>query len=545
MAFWPALAARPDDPRRRPRRLRPRRTLRLPSVVAAAVALALTATACGGGSDSSGGGSSTAPVRQGGSITIPLPVESRGLDPFVASYTATADGSRMAALYDFLITLDPKTGEVTPRIAESLVPDAAGKVWTLRVRPGVTFTDGTPYDAAAVKANWDAHADPAMKSLRRGLVTGVTTEVTGPLELRVTLATPNLSFNRTVAYGLSFIASPTAFRADPAGFAANPVGAGPFKLKDWVRGDHQTMVRNPGYWKAGLPHLDQVTFKTVSDNQQILSAISTGQADLTVMSDGQAGEQAADKKLKADTMQVDGGQFFLFNLKRAPFDDPRARRAIALAIDAEDLTKSLFNGQVQPGRGVFRENSTLIDPTVPQQPGYDKAEAQRLFDQLAAEGKPVNFTFLTQQHATARKTAEYMQSRINQYNNAHMEIEALEVGAYITKGLVNREFQAQNYGMWQADPDPAFDTLFRSTSTSNYGGYSSPAADAALDAARAAATPEARKQAYTDLVREIAKDLPVWVWQEATTSTVYRPQLTGVTLVNEGQLAMDQIGLTG
>lgn len=288
-----------------------------------------------------------------------------------------------------------------------------------------------------------------------------------------------------------------------------------------------------------------MTFKTIADNQQILSSLATGQADVTVTSDGQAGEQAEDKKLKSDTTQVDGGQFFLFNLRRPPFDDPRARRAVALAMDAQALTKTLFNGQVQPGRGVFRESSTLVGPAVAQQPAYDQAEAQRLFDELAAEGKPVNFTFLTQQHATSRKTAEYMQSRINQYRNARMGIEALEVGAYITKGLVNREFQAQNYGMWQADPDPAYDTLFRSTSTSNYGGYASPAVDRALDAARAATTPEARRQAYTDLVREIGKDLPVWVWQEATTSTVYRSQVTGVALVNEGQLVMDQIGLTG
>ncbi|MGA4545322.1 ABC transporter substrate-binding protein [Uniformispora flossi] len=540
MALRPAFSRGHVDSGRRAAR----RTRGLPAI-AAAVVLALGAAGCGGGSKAADSGASDAPARQGGKISIPLPVDSRSLDPFVASYTATADGSRMAALYDFLMTLDPKTGEVRPRIAESLKPDAAGKVWTLKIRPGVAFTDGTPYDAAAVKANWDAHADPAMKSLRRGLVAGVTTEVAGPLELRITLATPNLSFDRTVAYGLSFIASPTAFRADPAGFGAKPVGAGPFKLKEWVRGDHQTMVRNTAYWQQGLPHLDEVTFKTMADNQQILNTITSGQADLTVTSDGQAGADAKAKKLSVQTQQVDGGQFLLFNVKRAPFDDPRARRAIALAMDPGAMMKTLFNGEVKAAPGMFRENSALIDPSVAQQPSYNQAEAQRLFNELAAEGKPVNFTFLTQQHATARKTAEYMQSRINQYANAHMEIEAIEVGAYITKGLVNRDFQAQNYGMWQADPDPAFDTLLRSTSASNYGGYANPAVDRALDAARAATTPEARKQAYTDLVRETGKDLPLWVWQEATTSTVARTGITGVSLVSEGQLLMDQIALTG
>ncbi|MGA4539704.1 ABC transporter substrate-binding protein [Uniformispora flossi] len=539
-------AVPPREGRGTARRARPRfRTAY--RTAAAAVVLALAATACGGGSGKSSGGKSPAaavPVVQGGKAVIPLPVESRGLDPFTASYTATADGSRMTALYDLLVYLDPKTGQVKPKIAESLSPDADGKVWTLKLRPNVKFSDGTPYDAAAVKANWDAHGDPAMKSLRRALVVGVTTEVVNPLEMRITLPVANRSFDRTVAFGLCFIASPTAFKADPAGFSTKPVGAGPFTLKEWVRGDHQTMVRNPTYWQAGLPKLDEVTFKSIADNQQIFNAMSSNQADISVLSDGAAKADADKRGLNSDSYFVDGGQFFMFNLRRAPFDDPRARKAVAMAIDQDAMMKTLFNGEVTAGRGILRDNSALLEPGVQQQPSYNQAEAQRLFDELAAEGKPVKFTFLTQAHATARKTAEYMQSRLNQYRNVHMEIEAVEIGAYITKGLVNRDFQAQNYGGWQADPDPSYDTMFRSNSASNYAGYNSPAADAALDAARAAATPEQRRAAYTNLVRAIGNDLPLWVWQAATTTAVFRTNIGGIQLVNEGQLIMEQVGKT-
>lgn len=514
--------------------------------LAAATVLALGATACGG-SDGGGGGPADpgASARQGGSITIPLPVESRGLDPFVSSYTGTADSSRMAALYDFLVWLDPATGKVVPRIAESMTADATGGVWTLKVRPGVTFTDGTPYDAAAVKANWDANNDPAMSSIHRAAMAGVTSEVVAPLELRVNLARPNLNFDRTVASALAHIASPTAFRADPKGFGTKPVGAGPFTLKEWVRGSHQVMVRNPGYWQAGLPKLDQVTFKVIADNAQILNTISTGQADLTITTDGQAAANAKAKNLQAVTAQVDGGQYFMMNLRKPPFDDARARRAVAMALDPAAMMKTLFNDDVQPGHGVFRKNSPLVDASVPQQPTYNQAEAQRLFDELAAEGKAVNFTFLTQQHTTARKTAEYMQSRLQQYRGVKMEIEAVEIGAYITKGLVNRDFQAQNFGMWLSDPDPGIDSLFRSSSPTNYAGYKNPAADQALDKARAATTLEGRKAGYTELVKLIAADVPLFVWQEATTSIVHQPRLTGLKIVNDGALVMDQVGLTG
>ncbi|NUU25459.1 MAG: ABC transporter substrate-binding protein, partial [Streptomycetaceae bacterium] len=275
------LRAMPHRPRLRRRRF---------AAAAATAAFALALTACGGGKD--GGGSGGGPAKQGGAITIPLPVESRGLDPFTASYTGTADSSRMAALYDFLVYLDPASGQVKPRIAESLTPDATGAVWTLKIKPNVKFSDGTPYDAAAVKANWDANNDPAMSSIHRANMIGVSSEVVGPLELRITLAKPNLNFDRTVANGLAHIASPTAFKADPKGFTTKPVGAGPFILKEWVRSSHQIMVRNPTYWQPGLPKLDQVTFKVLPDNNQILNTLGSGQADVTITSDGQAEEIA-------------------------------------------------------------------------------------------------------------------------------------------------------------------------------------------------------------------------------------------------------------
>ncbi|MGA4545682.1 ABC transporter substrate-binding protein [Uniformispora flossi] len=529
-------------------RTTPPRRRKLSAAVAAAVALTLSLAACGGGSDDGAGSGSASgtgggTAKQGGAVTIPLATESRGLDPFTASYTGSADSSRMAALYDFLVYLDPADGKVKPRIAESLTPDATGAVWTLKIKPNVKFSDGTPYDAAAVKANWDANNDPAMNSIHRVNMAGVTSEVTGPLELKVTLAKPSLNFDRNVVNGLTYIASPTAFKADPKGFAGKPVGAGPFVLKEWVRGNRQTLVRNPTYWQAGLPKLDQVTFTVISDATQLLNTLGNGQADITVTSNAEADDIAKTKHLEALTTPVYGGQYFLMNTRRAPFDDPRARRALAMALDSPAMMKTLYGDNIKAADSVFKENSPLVDPAVPAQPAYNQAEAQKLFDELAAEGKPVRFTYLTQQNTNARKTAEYMQSRLNQYKNVSMEIEAVEVGAYITKGLVNRDFQAQNFGMWLVDPDPGIDSLYRSTSPTNYSGYNNPAADAALDKARAASTEEARRAAYTELVKITAQDVPLFVWQEAVTVIVYRSTVTGVTMVNDGAMLMDQVGL--
>ncbi|MGR6997086.1 ABC transporter substrate-binding protein [Yinghuangia aomiensis] len=254
------------------------------------------------------------------------------------------------------------------------------QVWTLKIKPNVKFSDGTPYDAAAVKANWDANNDPAMNSIHRVNMAGVTSEVAGPLELKVTLAKPSLNFDRNVVNGLTYIASPTAFKADPKGFTGKPVGAGPFVLKEWVRGSRQTLVRNPTYWQAGLPKLDQVTFTVISDATQLLNTLGNGQADITVTSNAEADDIAKTKHLEALTTPVYGGQYFLMNTRRAPFDDPRARRALAMALDSPAMMKTLYGDNIKAADSVFKENSPLVDPAVPAQPGLQPgrgAEAVR------------------------------------------------------------------------------------------------------------------------------------------------------------------------
>ncbi|MGR7002610.1 ABC transporter substrate-binding protein [Yinghuangia aomiensis] len=100
----------------------------------------------------------TAPAAQGGHLTMLAVQDSAALDPFRTSYVAVADEPRMAALYDPMFYIDPKTGKVTPFLGESLTTADNGATWQLKLRQGVQFSDGTPFDAAAVKLNFDTHA---------------------------------------------------------------------------------------------------------------------------------------------------------------------------------------------------------------------------------------------------------------------------------------------------------------------------------------------------------------------------------------------------
>lgn len=152
------------DRRQRPR-TRVTRFLRSVRIGVAAAVLA----AAPGGADSSGtaGPDPNAVPRTGGNVTLLVPGETRGPNPYTANLTTLGDGSRLAALYDVLVWTDSTTGTVRPQMAESLLPDGQALVWTLKLKDGIRFTDGVALDAAAVKNAWEKFLDPKVRPPRR------------------------------------------------------------------------------------------------------------------------------------------------------------------------------------------------------------------------------------------------------------------------------------------------------------------------------------------------------------------------------------------
>ncbi|WP_436776519.1 ABC transporter substrate-binding protein [Yinghuangia sp. YIM S09857] len=511
---------------------------------ATALALALVLlTGCAADEDTANPPES-GPARQGGTLTMLAVQDSTQLDPFRAVYLPSVDEPRMAALYDPLVYVDPTTKRVEPHLAESLTTPDAGVSWTLRLRPDVRFSDGTVLDAQAVRTNWEMHAQPATASLHRPAASGLVFTVADPLTLHVRPPSPNANFDRTVAQELTYIASPAQLTKGPDAYGSRPVGAGPFVLKSWTRGSEQVYARNPDYWQKdrGLPRLDGFTVKNVPDGEQQLNTLRTGGAEIAAVSDPSVFERA-DGPLTSLALRLDGGQHMLFNTTRAPFDDVRARRAISLALDPGDLSKALSNAYL-PAKGLFAEDSPWFDASATQ-PAKDAAEAQRLFDELAAQGKPVDFTYLVPRNPRAQRTAEFMQSRLGEYRNVHMRVEPLEIGAYTVKARVQRDFQAVLMARYVVDPEPEMYNGFRSGSPLNYGGWSNAEADAALEQARASADPAVRADAYRRFQQAVKSDVPVWVYSEAQMGQVFRTSVRDVRLYNGGTPLMDRIGLAG
>ena len=152
--------------------------------------------------------------------------------------------------------------------------------WTLKLKPGITFSDGTPYDAAAVQANWERAKDASQRS--PALTTAMTTSaltVTDPTTLTITLASPNANFDNAVARtALNYIASPTAFRGG-TDLTSSAVGAGPFLLERWLRDDRMVLKKNPDWKGSEGTYLDELTIRVLGDEEQRIDTFITGQAD--------------------------------------------------------------------------------------------------------------------------------------------------------------------------------------------------------------------------------------------------------------------------
>jgi peptide/nickel transport system substrate-binding protein len=219
--------------------------------------------------------------KQGGSITVGLELDIPGFDPLKVGVFDTAAETAAAAIFDTLTTLDDK-GEVQPKLALSWTHSDDFKTWTFKLRPGVKFHDGTPFNAEAVKANFDRQKDPANNCRCAFYISGIRdAQAPDELTLVYNLSDPlNWPAILSLQSSIGVIQSPTAWKNRGDDYNRNPVGTGPYILKSWTAGDRMILERNPDYWNKGHPHLDRIILKPLPDAQSRFASLQSGEADI-------------------------------------------------------------------------------------------------------------------------------------------------------------------------------------------------------------------------------------------------------------------------
>lgn len=519
-----------------------------------ATVLALVAAGCGddddtgGSANEPGGGGTTATTAPeeppvGGEITVLVFNEIAGLDPVTAVGAAAADGQRMFALYGALVTYDPEAHEVVPVLAESFEPDATFQTWTLKLRDGLTFSDGTPFDAAAVQTNWERVKDPANRSQAIGVaLTMQSITVVDATTLEVTLTSPNAHFATAVGRGaLNYIASPQAIAGGE--LSSKPVGAGPFLLDSWIRDDRMVLVPNPNWKGSDGPFIDQLTFRVVGDEEQRVDTFVTGGADMFFTSSPRSIERAeSERDGTYASVAVSGGGTIVFNLAQAPFDDVRVRRAIAMAVDAEGLVEVIRPGAIVATNPVL-DSSPWYTPDA-DYPAYDPEEAQRLFDEYRqATGQDIRFTIGSFQQTENIAVAEYVQTALNQFEGVSVEIDVADSPTAIQR-VLQRNYQAHLWGIPVLDPDPGLYNALRSGTPTNVAGYSNSEIDALLDKARVTSDNDERAEMYKQVLALYVVDMPFWHTLHPTFGYVHSKDVSGVELYEDGILRSDLLRIS-
>src|SRR5665213_2140674 len=449
--------------------------------------------------------------KQGGSITVGLELDIPGFDPLKVGVFDTSAETAAAAIFDTLTTLDDK-GEAAPKLALSWTHSDDFKTWTFKLRPGVKFHDGTPFNAEAVKANFDRQKDPANKCRCAFYISGFH-DVQAPDELTVVynLTDPsvNLPAVLTLQSSNNVIQSPTAWKTKGDDYNRNPVGTGPYILKSWTAGDRMVLEKNPDYWNKGHPHLDRIVLKPLPDAQSRFASLQSGEADIVWDDEYDADniEKAkTDPKLAVHVYAGSGAQVYAFNTKVAPFDDVRVRQALVMSIDRKKMSQAITNGLTRPATNPYGDGSWVKckdDGALP----YDLEKAKAL---IKDNGKPVDFKMIVTATPRGRTVGQVFQQFWKQAG-ANMEIEQIDQASVVPRAFM-RQFQLTPWRIVDlADPDPQMYANFHTGSPVALANYSNPELDKLLDHARVTADVAKRSDDYCAVSRLINQQA-IWFW---------------------------------
>lgn len=346
-------------------------------------------------------------------------------DPYDANDTLSQAMAK--SFYEGLFGFD-KDMKLIPVLAESYTVSGDGLVYTIKLRSGVKFQDGTDFNAEAVKVNFDRATNPDNHLKRYGLYSVIAkTEIVDAHTARITLKEPFSAFINDLAHPSGVMISPAALKQwGSKGIAFHPVGTGPFKFVEWKQPDYLRVEKFDGYWRKGYPKVDSITWRSVVDNNSRAALMQTGAAQFTFPVPYElAGVLKAKPGIELVAAPSIVLRYLSMNTQQKPFDNLKVREAIAYAINTQALAKVAFSGYAIPADGVVPdavEYSVKLGPWP-----YDVAKAKRL---LAEAGYPNGFEtelWSGYNYSTAQKVSEFLQQQLLQIG-VRTKITLLEAG---------------------------------------------------------------------------------------------------------------------
>jgi peptide/nickel transport system substrate-binding protein len=494
-------------------------------------------------------GISTARPVKGGSLTFGIDTEESGFNP------STARWDEGGFLYGRTV-MDPiaivnASGGVEPYLAQSITSNEDFTSFTINLRPGIVFHDGTPLDGNALHLNIEKQA--------QSVLTGpafadqiASASVTGPLAVTIAMKTSWAPFPYYLAQAQTgYVAAPSMLNA-PDGGTSNPVGTGPFIFQDWVPNSHMTAKRNPHYWRKGLPYLSSITYKPIISADSRAEALQTGQIDIMHSNSPDSLLQfRGDKKYAYydNSGQVVGQptvQCIQLNTSAPPMNNKTLRMAMAMCINQAQYSKVVDKGVDGPMNGLFLPGSEYYTKTA--YPSYNPTQAAKLVKQVQQQtGKSVTFSLNATSDPFVLRAAQFLQQA---WQQAGMKVNINIIAqATIINNALAGTYEATLWRQFGA-VDPDLNYVWWSTQTTapplalNMARNSDPRIQTALLAGRTTSDKADRIKAYQQINQYLAQDVPyLWLARD-TWAVVANPKVQNfanpTTLQHSKAVAFDE-----
>jgi ABC-type transport system substrate-binding protein len=464
----------------------------------------------------------------GGTLTIAYTSTSPHID-----IQATNQGSLSESAHYVYETLFDRNadGEIVGLLATGFTVSEDGLVYTFTLQPGVTFHDGSAFDAEAVKYNFERKIE--LKLPTYNSIPWESIEVVDPLTVRVTLTAPAPHIVPVLSSKTWSMYSPTWARVvGPDGVKSDAVGTGPFMVEEFLPNDTLRLVRNPNYWQAGLPYLDAVVFRVITDPNTRAALLESGEVDMALDLPVPTTE-----RLRGDgrfTIYSEPGMrqyYFTLNNTKAPLDDVRVRQAINMAVDREGIIRAVFLGV-----GAQVALTPYMAPTVQGYVpgvdwGYDPERAAALLDEAGwtlgadgvrmKDGERMVLSLFTRRGSTTGdyESAELVQGMLAEVG-IEVDLQVFESASFVpavTVPAAESTYHMANltFGVVTGDAEYVVSTTYRTDSAApalyNRAYYGNPEVDRLSDLSRTMATLEARNAVYAEIIPIVANDAPILI----------------------------------
>jgi peptide/nickel transport system substrate-binding protein len=500
-------------------------------------------------------GAPTAPAQSASTLVVGLVAEPVALDPAqVTDLNSNRVGRRVV---ETLVAFADESTQIVPGLAESWTISKDGLTYTFKLRKGIAFHDGTPFNARAVKFSIERQINPEHPANKLGKYPFAAyffgnvkaVEAMDESTVRFVLKEPRASFLAIMTAGAASIVSPTAAMKAGQDYAVSPVGTGPFKFASWDRGQRVVLEKNPSYWRYPVK-VDRVIFRPVTEDQARLTELLTGGLDLIVGTPPDFVAQLENHPKVTLQKQVGAHVWYLgFNNTKKPFDDKRVRQALNYAVNKEAIVRDVLKGTGAVSKGPVLPGTWGDEGGLKAFP-YDPERAKKL---LAEAGLASGFsTTLWVPESGSGMQSPVAMSTIIQSNlkavGVNVTLQTMEWGTFLAKlRTKEQDMFALSWMAGSEDPDLVMYPLLHSSQWTPVGPnralYKNARLDEVLAQARLVTDQAKRAELYREAQRLLHDD-PPWIFIDHEVQTAaFAKRVQGFKLHPSFDLRVETISL--